>query len=79
MSEPLNTTEVRARIESIPPTWATTFEQLRKDARALCEEVDLLRQFARSIRDNWDCDEDAHRYNTPCRCCDAEALVGPKP
>lgn len=42
-----------------------------KNARKLKLCVQLLK----SIRDNYDCDEDAHRYNTPCRCCDARALI----
>lgn len=29
----------------------------------------------RSIRDNYDCDEDAHRYGTPCRCCIARETL----
>jgi hypothetical protein len=31
--------------------------------------------FACDIRDNWDCDVDAHEHGTPCRCCAAEALI----
>ena len=41
----MNTTEIRARIESVPPTWAKTYEQLRADARALCDELDRLRGY----------------------------------
>lgn len=26
-----------------------------------------------SIHSDWDCDSDAHKYGTPCRCCEAEA------
>lgn len=39
-------------------------------------EFDAFCAFARSIRDNWDCDADAHKYGTPCRCCEAEKLLG---
>ena len=36
----------------------------------------LLRECLRDIRDNFDCDSDAHKYGTPCRCCSAkEALA----
>lgn len=40
-------------------------------------DFDALQEFARDIRDNWDCDEDAHRYGTRCRCCEAEKILGP--
>lgn len=28
-------------------------------------------EFAKNIEMNYDCDRDAHRYGTHCRCCDA--------
>jgi hypothetical protein len=34
-----------------------------------------LENFIRDIRDNWDCDEDAHQHGTRCRCCEAERLM----
>lgn len=41
------------------------------------EEIKPLLSFIREIKDNWDCDEDSHKYNTICRCCDAEkTLIG---
>lgn len=40
------------------------------------EEIESLQEFVRDCRDNWDCDEDAHRYNTPCRSCEAKKLLG---
>ena len=33
------------------------------------------REFVRCVADNYDCDSDAHRYGTPCRSCDARALL----
>ncbi len=39
------------------------------------EEVKSLLSFIREIKDNWDCDEDSHKYNTICRCCDAEKTL----
>lgn len=39
-------------------------------------DYERLRRFAMNIRDGWDCDVDAHRRGTPCRCCEAEKLVG---
>lgn len=35
-----------------------------------------LEAFARSVRDGFDHDEDAHRYNTFCRVCEAEKTLG---
>jgi hypothetical protein len=37
----------------------------------LKRDRDVLWEFAQDCRDNWDCDEDAHRYDTRCRKCAA--------
>jgi len=34
-----------------------------------------LRATLANIRDNWDCDEDAHVHGTTCRCCLADAVL----
>lgn len=34
-----------------------------------------LVQFAETVRDGFDCDEDAHKKNTFCRCCAAEKVL----
>jgi hypothetical protein len=55
-------------------------EQLASCEKALAERdarVLVLTRFVLNIRDGWDCDEDAHRHRTLCRCCEAEKLVGP--
>lgn len=39
------------------------------------EEVKPLIDFIIDCSSNWDCDEDAHRYGTPCRMCDAQKLL----
>ena len=39
------------------------------------EEVKPLLTFLRELKDNWDCDSDAHRYDTPCRRCEAEEIL----
>jgi DNA-directed RNA polymerase subunit RPC12/RpoP len=44
-------------------------------AEKAAEEQAKIKAFAKSIRDNWDCDQDAHRYGTPCRCCEAKELL----
>lgn len=35
--------------------------------------------FARDIATNYDCDNDAHKYGTPCRACSAEKLLQSQP
>ena len=48
----------------------------RTDIPALVARVRELEDGLRDIRDNYDCDESAHRYGTRCRCCVARALLG---
>jgi hypothetical protein len=55
----------------VPPPDFYYIEKLR-NAEA---ELVKLKEFIRIIRDNFDCDEDAHRYNTFCMCCEAERLL----
>lgn len=33
------------------------------------------RRLLEDFRDNWDCDEDSHKYDTPCRKCEAAKLL----
>lgn len=37
--------------------------------------IKKLLEFARDCHVNWDCDIDAHKYNTLCRACEAEKLI----
>ena len=39
------------------------------------EEVKLLIDFVKDCATNWDCDNDSHKYNTPCRMCDAQKVL----
>jgi hypothetical protein len=39
------------------------------------EEVKLLIDFVKDCANNWDCDNDSHKYNTPCRMCDAQKVL----
>ena len=39
------------------------------------ERIKRLEEFARTIENDFDHDEDAHRYGTTCRVCDAEDLL----
>lgn len=34
-----------------------------------------MKETLRDIATNYDCDEDAHRYNTPCRECEAKKAL----
>lgn len=33
--------------------------------------IKRLAAFAKDVRDNYDCDNDAHRHGTTCRACEA--------
>jgi hypothetical protein len=39
------------------------------------EEVKLLIDFVKDCATNWDCDNDSHKYNTPCRMCEAQKVL----
>lgn len=39
------------------------------------DRIKRLEEFARTIENDFDHDEDAHRYGTTCRVCDAEDLL----
>jgi hypothetical protein len=41
----------------------------------LINENKVMKEFIRDIYKNWDCDQDAHKYNTPCRACEAEKIL----
>lgn len=47
------------------------------DISALVEEVERLRSFAHGVAVNYDCDQDAHKYGTPCRSCEAQKALNP--
>jgi hypothetical protein len=38
-------------------------------------EVERLRKTLEIVRDDFDCDNDAHRHGTACRCCIAGAAL----
>lgn len=42
---------------------------------ALEEESKRYKEVLRDVRDNYDCDSDAHKYGTTCRCCAAEEVL----
>jgi len=41
--------------------------------------VDELERFLVNLVNNYDCDSDAHKHGTPCRCGDARKLMEVKP
>jgi hypothetical protein len=77
----LNTRKEREQVQGLAEIRIRQLgEQLAACEKALAERdarVLVLTRFALNIRDGWDCDEYAHRHRTPCRCCEAEKLVGP--
>lgn len=43
---------------------------------AIAEEHNLrMWEFIKDVAVNWDCDNDAHKYGTPCRSCEAEKIL----
>ena len=50
-------------------------DELLGENRKLKERIKRLEEFARTIENDFDHDEDAHRYGTTCRVCDAEDLL----
>lgn len=49
--------------------------ELPDEVPRLLARVNELEEFVRDIRDNYDCDADAHRYHTRCRACEADKLL----
>lgn len=62
----------RDAIVALHNAWPSVSARLR----AAEAEVERLRGVLRNVRDNYDCDEDAHRHGTICRRCDARAALG---
>ncbi len=50
-------------------------EETAEAGRRVSGERDAAREFARTCRDDFDCDDDAHRYGTFCRVCRASAVL----
>ncbi len=51
-----------------------TPEELEANARLIAAAPSLL-EFAQDIASNYDCDQDAHRYDTRCRKCCAKEVI----
>lgn len=52
-------------------------ETIESILKPVFEELTKLRRFAKNCHENFDCDEDAHKYGTPCRSCEASILLHP--
>ena len=50
-----------------------------KERDALQADNARLREAMKEIRDDFDCDNDAHRYGATCRCCLAEKTLAAIP
>ena len=50
-----------------------------KTMSALQADNARLREAMKEIRDDFDCDNDAHRYGATCRCCLAEKTLAATP
>lgn len=54
-------------------------ERLTQERDALQADNARLMEAMKEIRDDFDCDNDAHRYGTTCRCCLAEKTLDATP
>ena len=55
-------------------------DQINNDCRKeyLKELVGIvaeMEKFVKDCRDSWDCDNDAHKYGTTCRSCEAKKIL----
>lgn len=59
-------------------SWSNDLTLCLGERDALRARVERLEGALREVRDGYDCDEDAHRYGTRCRCCIARAALEDK-
>ena len=50
-------------------------EYWKAELNAANVRIAELEEFARDIAENWDCDDDAHKYGTRCRACSALEIL----
>ena len=55
--------------------WHDEWRKVCADRDSIAAQLAEANEVLRSIRDNFDHDEDAHRYGTECRCCAAAAAL----
>lgn len=70
--------EQQKEIEAMTGHYHNAARQKNKsddDRIKLRKENARLKEFIKDINENWDCDIDAHRYNTICRACEAGKLL----
>ena len=48
---------------------------MKDQIEQLTKEMDEAVMILKDIRDNYDCDKDAHKYGTSCRCCMAAKFL----
>jgi hypothetical protein len=70
--------EEHAKVLACADAHQSMLTQTCRDRDRLAARVAELESFARDCANNWDCDSDAHKYNTGCRSCAAQALLGGK-
>jgi len=67
------------QIETINQSYKWVLTAMSEFAAQYEERVKELEAFVNDCATNWDCDNDGHRYNTPCRRCNAEKLLPSPP
>ena len=45
------------------------------EIRKIVVKVEEMETFISKVYNDFDCDSDAHRYNTTCRCCEAKKIL----
>lgn len=66
------------KILALVPFISNEHGERRIGIRGLAKDAEALEAFVKNCRDNYDHEEDAHKYGTLCRCCEAEKLL-PRP
>lgn len=61
------------------PEWAENQiqhrDKLDSELQSAKARIEALESFAKSCANNWDCDEEGHRYGTECRACEAKLIL----
>jgi hypothetical protein len=55
--------------------YCETINEQTKEAAKLTAERDKVVGLLKNFRDGYDCDSDAHKYGTECRCCAAAKML----
>jgi len=63
------------REDEIGPSYRPGRELTPDEIKRLIEAAPAMFDELKDIADNYDHDDDGHRYNTGCRCCKAQDVI----